>query len=235
MTASNLTRRTMLRASVAAVAIATPAGALAATPADDGPMLALESRWRTALADKARTYAEWRAIHDSLPPHAQAELPNIPVDGAGGLFPRSFAARTITLANLRAFNSRAVLDDIAEWGSSKDRLARIIAEGDAREEWWIATYRDGQRLQAAAGLDAANERDEAAYEVLARIEDEIMAAPADTFDGIRIKLAILARASFVAHSNDKNEATPREEWEWTDLAVYDLSAEAERISGRAQA
>jgi hypothetical protein len=231
-----LSRRAVLGATAAAVAVGAPGAALiTATPADDGPLLALESRWRAACVEKKRTYAEWVKIHDSLPEHAQGGWPPIPADGAGGLFPCSFRSKAISLPDLRAFNSRAVLDDIAEWGSNKDRLARIIAEGDAREVWWTAIHDDGERLRDASGLDEADKQDDAAYDILTEIEDEIMAAPTVTFDDIRIKLAIIARASFVQHSNHNDEADPREKWEWTDLAVYDLSAEAERIAGRAQA
>jgi hypothetical protein len=191
MTATKLTRRTVLSASVAAVATAAPAVGLAAVTRPDAALLALERRWRTAVAEKKRTR-----------------------DG---------------------FNLRTALDEAQLWGDSPARLARVRAEGRERIRWWISICRDGRRLRAASGLDEADERDEAAYEVLSAIEDEIMATAPEGVEGLRIKLAVLARMAFIQHSDDRDNAEPAEEWEYTDRAVYDLHAQAERISGRVQA
>jgi hypothetical protein len=46
---------------------------------------------------------------------------------------------------------------------------------------------------------------------------------------------VLARIAFSLHSDHNEKPFPAEEWEWTDRAVYDLSAEAEKIAGRARA
>jgi hypothetical protein len=235
MTATKLTRRTVLSASVAAVATGAPVAALATTNSPDAALLALESRWRTAVAEKNRTRDAWRAIHDALPEHARGGVPKVPTDGAAGLFPRSFRGRAIDLRNLRGFNLRTALDEAQLWGDSPARLARVRAEGRERIRWWISICRDGRRLRAASGLDEADERDEAAYEVLSAIEDEIMATAPEGVEGLRIKLAVLARMAFIQHSDDRDNAEPAEEWEYTDRAVYDLHAQAERIAGRVQA
>jgi hypothetical protein len=53
--------------------------------------------------------------------------------------------------------------------------------------------------------------------------------------GVRVKLAVLARWSFIQFSDADNKPLAREEWDTADLAVMDLHKEAERIIRRAQA
>jgi hypothetical protein len=232
---SVLSRRAVLGATAAAVAAGAPALAVSATPTPDSALLALESRWLAACAEERRTHAEWKTTHDSLPTHAQGGSPIVPLDGAGGLFLLHQRGKAINLRDLRAFNEACIYDDRFAWGNSPARLARIRAEGRERVRWWIATYRDGKRLRDASGLDEANERDEEAYKSVSALEDQIMATPPEGMQGVRIKLAVLARWSFIQFSDADNKPLAREEWETTDLAVMDLHAEAERIIGRVQA
>jgi hypothetical protein len=235
MTVSKLSRRTVLSASVATVAIVAPAATLAAAAADDGSLLALETRWRTARAEKDRTYAEWRTIHDGLPAHAQGGNPVVPPDGAGGLFPLHRQGKAISLRDIRTFNEACITDDRFAWGNSPARLARIRAEGRERVRWWIAAFRDGKRLRAASGLDEAHTRDDEAYDLVAVLEGKIMRTAPEGLQGIRVKLAVLASWSLDQFSDADKKPLARDEWGSTDLGVMDLHAEAERIAGRAQA
>jgi hypothetical protein len=91
------------------------------------------------------------------------------------------------------------------------------------------------RVQAASGLDASGARLDAAYEAMDALEDEMLAAPAEGVEGLRVKLVVLARRVSNKSSDDKGAPLPREEWEMMDRAVFELHAEAERIIRRAQA
>jgi hypothetical protein len=208
---------------------------LRGAPEADAPLLALESRWRAACAEEKRTHDIWRAIHDRFPSHARDSFPAVPLDGAGGLFLLHQWGKVMSLRELREFNKACIYDDQYAWGKSPARLARIRAEGRERVRWWIASRRDIKRRQEASGYDEANERNEEAYKITSDIEGQILAAPAAGIEGLRVKLAVLARMSFIQFSDANDNALPRAEWEMTDLAVTELHAEAERIAGRAKA
>jgi hypothetical protein len=134
---------------------------------------------------------------------------------------------------------RAIYDSLPTnqyaWGKSPARLARIRAECRERVRWWIASRRDIKRQEEATGIVEANERDEEAYKITSGIEDQILAAPAAGIEGLRVKLAVLARMSFTQFSDADGNSLPDEEWDANDLAVMKLHAEAEWIAGRAKA
>jgi hypothetical protein len=235
MTASNLNRRTVLRASVAAVAIVAPTAALAATPADDGPLLALETRWRDTLAEQQRAHDAWVKIHDSLPEHAQGGCPRIPEDHPLFNGPHSvllgLPGDAIPIKSIEKFNWQVEIFQQTV-GATEARVAKSREEGAARIAWWNAINDEGKRLRDASGLDEAHDRCDAAYDSKVAVEKEIFATPCAGFDGIRVKLALLAHASFVENSNFENIPNPPEEWEWTDKMVCSLHAEAERITAQ---
>jgi hypothetical protein len=228
---SALSRRT----TGASAATLVPVLTVSAAAPSDTTLLALESRWLAACAEEKRLHDEWRAIYDSLPTKTRDGFPTIPTDGAGGLFLLHQWGKRISLRELRAFNEACIYDDQYAWGKSPARLARIRAECRERVRWWIASRRDIKRQEEATGIVEANERDEEAYKITSGIEDQILAAPAAGIEGLRVKLAVLARMSFTQFSDADGNSLPDEEWDATDLAVMKLHAEAEWIAGRAKA
>ena len=230
-----LSRRAIQRATAASAALAAPTVALSAAGEVDAPLLALEAHWRKLLADNKRMKAEWLGIHNSLPPHAQGGYPEVPLDGADGLFPLHRRGKVIGLRELRAFNNACIFDDQHAWGNNPARLARIRAEGRERVRWWVNIRRESRRLRAESGFDEVDERWDQIQDALNDIEDEILATPGADIEGLRIKLAVLARMSFIQHSNFDDQPEPPEEWGAFDRAIFDLHAEAERMTGRAQA
>jgi hypothetical protein len=165
MTVTQLTRRAVLSASAATVAIVAPAAVLVATPANDGGLLALEARWRAALADQKRVHHEWARIHDSLPEHAQGGWPRIPENHpAFDLWQSAILGKpgeAIPLEHLKKFNDKVERFAITTEVPAAE-LAEVRRKCAARIEWWNATHDDGERLRKASGLDAAHDGSEAA-------------------------------------------------------------------------
>src|SRR5260221_9702659 len=112
------------------------------------------------------------------------------------------------------------------------RLARLCAEGRERVRWGVKTHRESRRLRAASGFDEVDERWDQIQDALHAIEAEILATPIAGIDGLRINLPMLARMPFIQYSDSADVAHPPEEWEFTDRAVHNLHAEAERITGK---
>jgi hypothetical protein len=231
---TKVTRRTVLAATAAAVAAGGPALAVNAPASSDSALLALEIRWRAAVAQVNKADAEYSAIYDALPPHAQDGWSTVPAAG-DGLFLKHHAGKPIGLQEIRSFNQACVVDDQWAWGKSPARVARIRAEGRQRIRWWIAARREMLRVRAASGLGASGACLDAAYQAMDTLEDEILAAPAEGVEGLRVKLVVLARTASRKFQDDKGAPLPREEWGPIELAVADLHAEAERIAGRARA
>jgi hypothetical protein len=235
-----LTRRAILRATAASATIMAPAVAMAALPraAPTEPLLALEAKWRASIADTNEAGRQWSAIHDTLPEHAQGGWPRIPTSSP--LFDGPHAVvlgrpgTAISLTELRKINSKIEKFERTV-GASPERIAEVRAEGRARVRWWIETYRDGNRISAESGFDAAGDHCEVVGAKLIEFQNQILKARAVTIDGVRIKLAVLLHMATINGYTDfyGNVVKPLEDWDYTDRALFNLHLDAERLAGGA--
>jgi hypothetical protein len=90
------------------------------------PVLALETRWLVACTEEKRSYDEWKAIHDNLPPNVRSGFPKIPADGAGGLFLLHQRGKAISLRELREFNKACIVDAQFAWGNIRRETGATI-------------------------------------------------------------------------------------------------------------
>jgi hypothetical protein len=99
------------------MAVGAPALAASAAASSDAALLALEIRWRATVAQVNKADAEYSAIYDALPPHAQDGWSTVPAAG-DGLFLKHHAGKPIGLQEIRSFNQACVVDDQWAWGKS---------------------------------------------------------------------------------------------------------------------
>src|SRR5260221_14098488 len=116
-------------------------------------------------------------------------------------------------------------------------LRKCGPKGAPRVRWWIETYRDGERIGAESGLNAASDHSEVVGAKLIELQNQILNARAVTLDGVRIKLAVLSHMATINGYTDfyGNVVKPLEDWDYTDRALYNLHLDAERLAGRPQA
>ena len=112
-------------------------------------------------------------------------------------------------------------------------LRKCGPKGAPRVRWWIETYRDGKRIGAESGLNAASDHSEVVGAKLIELQNQILKARSATMDGVRVKLAVLAHMAALNGYTDfhGNLVEPVEEWNFFDRSLYNLHLDAERLAG----
>jgi hypothetical protein len=177
MSADRSTRRAFLRASgnTLAAGLAASTVALPALAAGD-PLLRLGAEWISARAAAIAANEEMDALYKSLAAEHGSEYPRVLIGSRfGGMAP---ADREL----LWAYNEERIRDASRVIASPtwRDRKLKEFAEAEAA---W-------QRTHDALGGQAIEARDDAAWQAVSDLEDQIMALPARDAAGVLVKLRV---------------------------------------------
>ena len=182
----NITRRDALLGATAAAAVTgltvAPLAMKAALAGE--PLVALEAELIEARAARDKVAALWSAAYDKAGawafgwPKADFSCP------AMSKLSGWFHSERIDLDSIKAYNrhTQELAKDLPEF------LAQRKAQGRERVRWWIKARRAQRAAQETAGvsqLDALLERN---HERVDAIEDQLWDTPAETLQGVLIRL-----------------------------------------------
>jgi len=231
-----VSRRAILRGAAAASALAAAPASLATTttaPAVD-PLVALYGRFDDLNRQYRAHNARCSAIHETLPECARGGWPKIdrtlaifrdfpPIgDGFPGLDDR------LNRDELAALN----LDLEERTGGDRGALARVRSDSRARVRWWKAWRRDGKRISAESGWDAAAAVAEESCDAMRDALDAVFEAEPTTVAGAVLKLRAVVHAMEREHC-DHEDVVDREEFDPHETAAVAVLADFERLAGGA--
>ncbi len=181
-----MTRRTALVSGAATVAAVMVPIAVQASE----PLVALEAELMTARAARDKVGALYSAAHDKVGdlafgwPMVDFENPVLNLM-RGWLRDNDFGSANenrVSLPCIKAFNRHNQIS------ASGEVLSQRKAEGRERIRWWIKARRAQNAAQEAAGMPEIHRLLDIEYERTNAIEDQIWETPAETLQGVLIRL-----------------------------------------------
>ena len=185
-----ITRRSALATGAAAIttaAITAPlaikaSGVKAALGSE--PLVALEAELMEARAASKRAAALWSTAHDKAGDWAfgwpKADFSNPAMNNLSGWL----HSERVGLNTIKGFNRHT-----EAWaGGDLEELARRKAEGRERIRWWIKARRAQIAAKEAAGISELEALLESNCERVDAIEDQLWDTPAETIQGVKIRL-----------------------------------------------
>ena len=231
----NITRRSALLGTAAAVSFAAPVAMAAYLNQASDPVVVLERQWRDMLEESHRLSNFYRQQYNQLPAWAKSredqsgrqvwgwpDVSDLPEFREY----RSWLFRLSTrpsLHEVRNYNRQT--ESLATPGGEEH--ARRRTEGRARVRAWIGRQREKKALERELGIHDWDKRvDDPFYFRLFAIERQIIDTPARSLAGIAVKLRLHV------HYGGYEDMQP-EEIDWNDELVFAVLRDAERLSGEA--
>ena len=233
----NITRRDALLGATAAAAVtgltvaplAIKAAGIKAALAGE-PLLALEADLIEARAAGERAAAVWSAAYDKAGSWAFGwpcvDFSTPAMAKMRGWYERNSwpeRERTVALGEIREFNRHT--EKLVCVGGGV--LAERKTEGRERIRWWIKTRRAQQAAQEAAGMPEVEALMESSHEHVDAIEDQLWDTPAETLQGVLIRLREAHRDYVAVQCSD-------DERDFYADAFGKVLSDLERLSGEAR-
>ncbi len=231
-----ITRRTALATGASAIttaAITAPlahkAGAVKGALAGE-PLIALEAELMEARAAEERDAARWKAAHDKAGAWAfgwpRIDFSTPAMAKMRGWYERSSwpeRERVVAFGEIRRFNRHT--EKLVFVGD--EVLAQRKAEGRERIRWWIKARRAQIAAKEAAGMLEVEALLDSNCERVNAIEDQLWDTPAETVQGVKIRLREAHRDYVAVQCSD-------DERDFYAQAFGKVLHDLERLSGEAR-